>query len=72
MKISAPALIAIMITGLVISILQAATQVNEQTLSFIPKIVAMTAATFFTAPWIIKTMIYFTTHIIKNIEYITK
>ena len=41
-KIAAPALLAILMMGLLVSIFQAATQINEQTLSFIPKILAMT------------------------------
>ena len=60
MKVAAPALIATMVIGLVVSILQAATQINEQTMSFIPKILAMTAAMIFTGPWILQTMIFFT------------
>ena len=50
MKIAAPALLAIMVTGFLVSIFQAATQINEQTLSFIPKVLAMTAALFLIAP----------------------
>ena len=43
-EIAGPILLASMVMGLIISILQAATQVNEQNLSFIPKIIAMTVA----------------------------
>lgn len=63
MKIAAPALVAIMITGFIVSLFQAATQINEQTLSFIPKILAMSAALFVTGPWILETMIFFTKRI---------
>ena len=71
MKIAAPALLAIMVAGLLISLLQAATQINEQTLSFIPKILAMSAAIFFTGPWILQTLIFYTSDLIKRIPSIT-
>lgn len=67
MQVAAPALIASMVMGLIVSIFQAATQINEQTLSFIPKIVAMTVAIFLFGPWIIKLMVNFTTDIINSI-----
>ncbi len=67
MKIAAPALLAIMVTGFLVSIFQAATQINEQTLSFIPKVLAMTAALFFTGPWILQTMIFFTKRVFEAI-----
>lgn len=50
---AAPALGAALITGLVVSILQAATQINEMTLAFIPKLVAVFAALVFTGPWML-------------------
>jgi flagellar biosynthetic protein FliQ len=71
MKVSAPALVATMVIGLLISILQAATQINEQTMSFIPKVLAMTAAMVFTGPWILQTMIFFTRTIFLRITNVT-
>ena len=70
--ISAPALIAILVTGLIVSILQAATQINEQTLSFIPKIMVMTAALAICGPWILETFIHFTIGIFDKIPTITR
>jgi len=67
MQISAPALVAAVLTGLLVSIFQAATQINEQTLSFIPKIVAMTIAFVVCGPWILQTMIGFTVTLFKEI-----
>ena len=72
MKIAAPALVTIMVTGFIVSLFQAATQINEQTLSFIPKIIAMTAALFISGPWILQTMIFFTTNLFKSIPGITR
>jgi flagellar biosynthesis protein FliQ len=57
---AAPMLLAGMIVGLFVSILQAATQVNEQTLTFIPKIVAVFLTLLFFGPWLIKTLTAFT------------
>ncbi|MEI6397363.1 MAG: flagellar biosynthesis protein FliQ [Pseudomonadota bacterium] len=70
--ISAPALIAILITGLIVSVLQAATQINEQTLSFIPKIIVMTVALAITVPWILETTIEFTIGIFNKIPFISR
>ena len=72
MKIAAPALLTIMITGFLVSLFQAATQINEQTMSFIPKIIAMTAALFLTGPWILQTIIFFTKNIFKSISDVTR
>ena len=50
---AAPALGAALVTGLVVSVLQAATQINEMTLAFIPKLVAVFATLVFTGPWML-------------------
>ncbi|MCX6116985.1 MAG: flagellar biosynthesis protein FliQ [Proteobacteria bacterium] len=70
--ISAPALLSILVTGLIVSVIQAATQVNEQTLSFIPKIVIMTVALAISGPWILETFIHFTIGIFDKIPEITR
>jgi flagellar biosynthetic protein FliQ len=60
LMISAPMLLAGMLIGLLVSTFQAATQINEQTLSFIPKIVAVFLTMLFFGPWIIEVMTSFT------------
>lgn len=50
---SAPALGAALVTGLVVSILQAATQINEATLAFIPKLIAVFLALALAGPWML-------------------
>lgn len=65
--VSAPMLIAGLVIGLIISIFQAATQINEQTLAFIPKIIAVLVALLIFAPWMMKIMVSFTTGIINGI-----
>ena len=70
LQVAAPTLIAALVIGLVISIFQAATQINEQTLVFIPKIIAMTIAMVICGPWILQVMINFTTEIFASIPTI--
>lgn len=55
--VAAPILLTVLIIGLVISIFQAATQINETTLSFIPKLVGVFAALVIAGPWMLTTMV---------------
>ena len=54
--VSAPLLLAALVTGLLVSLFQAATQINEMTLSFIPKMLAMFAAMLIAGPWMLTVM----------------
>lgn len=65
--VSAPMLLAALIVGLLISIFQAATQINEQTMTFIPKIVAVLVTLLIFAPWMIKILLSFTTGILEGV-----
>jgi flagellar biosynthesis protein FliQ len=53
LMVSAPLFIAALVTGLVISVLQAATQINESTLSFVPKLIVMFLTLLIAGPWMI-------------------
>ena len=64
--VAAPVLITALVVGIIISILQAATQVQEQTLSFVPKILAMTLALFIFMPWMLRMLVEFTRTLILN------
>ncbi|MFZ3086997.1 MAG: flagellar biosynthesis protein FliQ [Methylotenera sp.] len=55
--IAAPMLLVALVIGLVVSIFQAATQINEATLSFIPKLVGVFAMLVFAGPWMLTTMV---------------
>lgn len=55
--VSAPLLLVALIVGLVVSIFQAATQINEATLSFIPKLVGVFIALVVTGPWMLSVML---------------
>lgn len=57
LKMAAPLLLVVLIVGLVISIFQAATQINEMTLAFVPKLLAAGAALVLLGPWLITTMV---------------
>lgn len=65
---AAPMLLSGMIVGLIVAIFQAATQINEQTLTFIPKIVAVFLTLLFFGPWIIKTLTVFTMGIFETLS----
>jgi flagellar biosynthesis protein FliQ len=65
--ISAPLLLIALITGLVIGMLQAATQINESTLSFIPKLLMLVLTLFVAGPWILRVLIDFTHDLFASI-----
>lgn len=65
--VSAPMLLSGLLIGLMVSIFQAATQINEQTMTFIPKIVAVLLSLIIAAPWIIQVMISFTQNVFQAI-----
>jgi flagellar biosynthetic protein FliQ len=55
--VSAPLLLTALLVGLLVSVFQAATQINEMTLSFIPKLLAMFAALVVSGPWILSMLV---------------
>jgi len=59
LMVSAPVLLVVLVVGLVVSIFQAATQINEATLSFVPKIVASVAVLMLAGPWMMSTLVEF-------------
>ncbi|NOY10073.1 MAG: flagellar biosynthesis protein FliQ [Spirochaetes bacterium] len=71
LMISSPILLIGMLVGLIISILQATTSIQEQTLTFVPKIVAILGAIFLFGPWIITSMVQFTKRLFEQIPNMT-
>ena len=65
--LAGPMLLAALFTGLIISLFQAATQINEMTLTFIPKILAVFAVLVFAGPWLIGLINDFTHRLFTNI-----
>ena len=55
--VSAPILLAVLVVGLVVSVFQAATQINETTLSFVPKVVAAVAVLAMAGPWMLTMLV---------------
>lgn len=68
--VSAPLLLAALITGLLISIFQAATSINEATLSFIPKLVAMFVTLIVAGPWMLEIMTDYIRRLFESIPQI--
>ncbi|NYT35515.1 flagellar biosynthesis protein FliQ [Allopusillimonas soli] len=62
-----PLLLVTLVVGLVISIFQAATQINEMTLSFIPKLLAVAAALVLLGPWLVTTMVDYIQRLLSGI-----
>lgn len=67
MLVGAPLLLTALVVGLVIGIFQAATQINEMTLSFIPKLLAMALVLVVAGPWMLHTLVQFTRDLIINL-----
>ncbi|GAA0134161.1 flagellar biosynthesis protein FliQ [Paenibacillus sp. YSY-4.3] len=68
LKVSAPMLGIGLAVGLIVSIFQATTQIQEQTLAFVPKIIAVLLALLLFGPWILTTMVDFTYGILNNLS----
>lgn len=67
LMVAAPMLLVGMLIGLIVSTFQAATQINEQTLTFIPKIVAVFLTLLFFGPWLIRIITTFTIGIFETL-----
>jgi flagellar biosynthesis protein FliQ len=68
--VSAPMLLAALVIGLVVSILQAATQINEATLSFIPKLLGVFAAMVIAGPWMISVLVDYIQKLFESIPHV--
>ncbi len=69
LMISAPLLLTALVIGLVVSIFQAATQINEMTLSFIPKLLGIFLVLIFTGSWMINMMVDYIQRLFGNIPW---
>lgn len=65
--LAAPLLITALAVGLIVGIFQAATQINEMTLSFIPKLLAMAAVLALAGPWMLRSLVEYTRGLIESI-----
>ena len=65
--IGAPILLTVLVVGLVISVLQAATQIHEATLSFVPKLIAAVLAIAIAGPWMTNTLVDYLQRVLQNL-----
>ncbi|HET8763993.1 MAG: flagellar biosynthesis protein FliQ [Rhodanobacter sp.] len=67
MLVAAPLLLTALAVGLLIGVIQAATQINEMTLSFIPKLIAMALVGLIAGPWMLRLLVHYTTQLIEGL-----
>ncbi|WP_339732194.1 flagellar biosynthesis protein FliQ [uncultured Gimesia sp.] len=67
LEVSGPIMLTAVVVGLVISIGQAVTQIQDQTISFVPKIIMMVLAILYTLPWVTALLVEYSTNLITNI-----
>ena len=67
LMLAAPMLLVALVTGLVVGAFQAATQINEMTLSFIPKLIAISLALMVAGPWMLKVLVGYTRELFESI-----
>ncbi|MBC2582139.1 flagellar biosynthesis protein FliQ [Clostridium sp. DJ247] len=72
LMIAAPILIVSIIVGLVISVVQATTQIQEQTLTFVPKLIAVAIVGILTGSWMLHQLVSFTERMFTYISHITQ
>ena len=70
--VSAPLMLAALLTGLLVSIFQAATSINEMTLTFIPKLVVMFIVLILAGPWMIETMTSYMRELFSSIPQLVR
>ena len=67
LMVAAPVLLVVLVVGLVVSIFQAATQINEATLSFVPKVVGAVAVLGIAGPWMVSTLVEYLRGVLLSI-----
>lgn len=72
LMLSLPLLGVGLVVGLIVAVLQATTQIQEMTLSFVPKIVAVLLALLFAAPWMLNKITHFTSQLITSIPQVIR
>ena len=69
MLLAAPILLSSLLVGLVIAMFQAATQINEMTLSFVPKLIVVALVMMAFGPWMLRQIVGFTQRLVENVPY---
>lgn len=70
--VAAPMLISTLVIGMVVSIFQALTQINEATLTFIPKMIVIAIVIMLAGPWMVDLMSQYTTNLFENIATVVR
>jgi flagellar biosynthetic protein FliQ len=70
--LAAPILLAGLVVGILISVIQAATSINEMTMTFIPKMLAVAIALLIFFPWMLQVMIEYTQNLIRNLPIVIR
>lgn len=70
--IAAPLLLTTLVVGLVVSIFQAITQINEATLTFIPKMIVIAIVLMLAGPWMVDVMTHYTVDLFENISVLVR
>jgi flagellar biosynthesis protein FliQ len=70
LMVGGPLMLVALVIGLAVSVFQAVTQIQEQTLSFVPKLIAVSVAFLITLPWMLEMMIRYTTDLFRSIPTI--
>ena len=70
--LAAPMMVAALVVGLIISVFQALTQINEQTLTFVPKIIAVFAALLVAGPWLMSTLVGYATNLFSMLPQMVR
>jgi flagellar biosynthesis protein FliQ len=65
--VSGPMLLVALIIGLTVSVLQAVTQIQEQTLAFVPKLLGVSAVFLIALPWVLQLMVKYTTELFRSL-----
>lgn len=68
MELAGPALVVILAVGIVVSVFQAMTQINEATLSFVPKLVALGALLVVLGPWMLQSAVAYTAAVLSHLS----
>jgi flagellar biosynthetic protein FliQ len=70
MLLAAPILLSSLVVGLIIAMFQAATQINEMTLSFVPKLIVVALVMMAAGPWMLRQITGFTERLVENLPYL--
>ena len=72
LELAGPLLAASLVVGMVVSVFQAVTQINEQTLSFVPKILVVAGALVFLGPWMGQTLVSYTVSVFNSVATLAR